>query len=360
MFNELNHSSSNNYSTALQLAASITAGLAEVQSGKGFSPVSGTFHSEKLNMEWAKQIQIIIEEKIRKSDNGIGKSVDLEHNVYNDIEGISSENQSINNRFTKEEIQATQKYLEGIKNGTIKGNIGEDFQVETDDYEMEHNIFGQPVGGRRPELDPFLIGVAKFGFDFLFGDLFTLFDPEATYGEKLLAVGMMTPYGKGVKIVDKLHDLKKVGDVKKATSGSAGVAKGIDNPLLPGEGKVGTYEELIDAGTRGDNITPHHMPSAKYMKTKAEVHKNDGVSMNMEHPHPGKGGRHRQTETYGMTGKKLDAYLNLEPRDALARDIIDARNIYIKEGLYTPEIRSGLLEVIKLNKTKYPNIFDRQ
>ncbi|MGH1257239.1 MULTISPECIES: T7SS effector LXG polymorphic toxin [Bacillus] len=230
---EFNHSSSNNYSTALQLAASITAGLAEVQSGKGFSPVSGTFHSEKLNMEWAKQIQIIIEEKIRKSDNGIGKSVDLEHNVYNDIEGISSENQSINNRFTKEEIQATQKYLEGIKNGTIKGNIGEDFQVETDDYEMEHNIFGQPVGGRRPVLNPFLIGVAKFGFDFLFGDLFTLFDPEATYGEKLLAVGMMTPYGKGVKIVDKLHDLKKVGDVKKATSGSAGVAKGTGKTTEP-------------------------------------------------------------------------------------------------------------------------------
>ncbi|PEM46017.1 T7SS effector LXG polymorphic toxin [Bacillus wiedmannii] len=230
---EFNHSSSNNYSTALQLAASITAGLAEVQSGKGFSPVSGTFHSEKLNMEWAKQIQIIIEEKIRKSDNGIGKSVDLEHNVYNDIEGISSENQSINNRFTKEEIQAIQKYLEGIKNGTIKGNIGEDFQVETDDYEMEHNIFGQPVGGRRPVLNPFLIGVAKFGFDFLFGDLFTLFDPEATYGEKLLAVGMMTPYGKGVKIVDKLHDLKKVGDVKKATSGSAGVAKGTGKTTEP-------------------------------------------------------------------------------------------------------------------------------
>ena len=118
--------------------------------------------------------------------------------MYNDIEGISSENQSINNRFTKEEIQATQKYLEGIKNGTIKGNIGEDFQVETDDYEMEHNIFGSQsvVEGQYSIL---LIGVAKFGFDFLFGDLFTLFDPEATYGEKLLAVGMMTPYGKGVK-----------------------------------------------------------------------------------------------------------------------------------------------------------------
>ncbi|MGG5781822.1 T7SS effector LXG polymorphic toxin [Bacillus albus] len=282
---EFNHSSSNNYSTALQLAASITAGLAEVQSGKGFSPVSGTFHSEKLNMEWAKQIQIIIEEKIRKSDNGIGKSVDLEHNVYNDIEGISSENQSINNRFTKEEIQATQKYLEGIKNGTIKGNIGEDFQVETDDYEMEHNIFGQPVGGRRPVLDPFLIGVAKFGFDFLFGDLFTLFDPEATYGEKLLAVGMMTPYGKGVKIVDKLHDLKKVGDVKKATSGSAGVAKGMDNAgektsglnssvknVNPSEIRfsqtsVNGSEELIASmkanGWKGDPIDVVKMPDGK-------------------------------------------------------------------------------------------------
>ncbi|WP_281350743.1 hypothetical protein [Metabacillus lacus] len=31
--------------------------------------------------------------------------------------------------------------------------------------------------------------------------------------------------------------------------------------------------------------------------------------------------RDRQTETYGMTGKKLEDYLNLEPRDALARDI---------------------------------------
>ena len=29
--------------------------------------------------------------------------------------------------------------------------------------------------------------------------------------------------------------------------------KGMGKPLLPGEGKVGTYEELIDAGTRGDN-----------------------------------------------------------------------------------------------------------
>ena len=41
----------------LQLAASITAGLAEVQSGKGFSPVSGTFSTQGLNMDWVSSIQ---------------------------------------------------------------------------------------------------------------------------------------------------------------------------------------------------------------------------------------------------------------------------------------------------------------
>ncbi|KXI53427.1 MULTISPECIES: T7SS effector LXG polymorphic toxin [Bacillus cereus group] len=65
---EFNHSSSNNYSTALQLAASITAGLAEVQSGKGFSPVSGTFSTQRLNMDWVSSIQGIIEETARKNE----------------------------------------------------------------------------------------------------------------------------------------------------------------------------------------------------------------------------------------------------------------------------------------------------
>ncbi|MFB5686933.1 cytoplasmic protein [Bacillus cereus] len=68
---EFNHSSSNNYSTALQLAASITAGLAEVQSGKGFSPVSGTFSTQGLNMDWVSSIQGIIEEQARKNDQSI-------------------------------------------------------------------------------------------------------------------------------------------------------------------------------------------------------------------------------------------------------------------------------------------------
>ncbi|HDR7716938.1 MULTISPECIES: EndoU domain-containing protein [Bacillus cereus group] len=65
---EFNYTSSNNYSTALQLAASIATGLAEVQSGKGFSPASGTFSTQGLNMEWTTSIQAITKEKNRHSE----------------------------------------------------------------------------------------------------------------------------------------------------------------------------------------------------------------------------------------------------------------------------------------------------
>ncbi|MCW4656259.1 LXG domain-containing protein, partial [Bacillus sp. AS_3] len=66
---EFNYTSSNNYSTALQLAASIATGLAEVQSGKGFSPASGTFSTQGLNMEWTTSIQVIEEDRKRQADN---------------------------------------------------------------------------------------------------------------------------------------------------------------------------------------------------------------------------------------------------------------------------------------------------
>ncbi|MDF4740563.1 T7SS effector LXG polymorphic toxin, partial [Vibrio parahaemolyticus] len=65
---EFNQTSSDNYNTAIQLAASITTGLAEVQSGKGFSPVSGTFSTQGLNMEWTTSIQAITKEKNRHSE----------------------------------------------------------------------------------------------------------------------------------------------------------------------------------------------------------------------------------------------------------------------------------------------------
>ncbi|WP_240522778.1 hypothetical protein, partial [Bacillus pseudomycoides] len=66
---EFNQTSSNNYSTAIQLASSIATGLAEVQSGKGFSPTSGTFSTQGLNMEWTTSIQAIEEDRKRQADN---------------------------------------------------------------------------------------------------------------------------------------------------------------------------------------------------------------------------------------------------------------------------------------------------
>ncbi|PEI46032.1 EndoU domain-containing protein [Bacillus pseudomycoides] len=71
---EFNQTSSNNYSTAIQLAASIATGLAEVQSGKGFSPVSGTFSTQGLNMEWTTSIQSITEERARQAENHLKSS----------------------------------------------------------------------------------------------------------------------------------------------------------------------------------------------------------------------------------------------------------------------------------------------
>ncbi|MEK5100944.1 LXG domain-containing protein [Cytobacillus sp. FSL M8-0252] len=145
--------------------------------------------------------------------------------------------------------------------------------------------------------------------------------------------------------------------IKKVTEEVYGT-KNISNPLLPKEGKVGTFKELAKQGTAFDNITPHHMPSAAKMK-EAGVKRSNGVSMNMEQPHPGKGGRHRETYTYGLSGNKLEEYLNLNYRDALAHDILDARRIYIKYGLYTPEIREGLLNTIKKNRELYPDLFQK-
>ncbi|MFB2979753.1 hypothetical protein ACE1CM_26730 [Microseira sp. BLCC-F43] len=70
-----------------------------------------------------------------------------------------------------------------------------------------------------------------------------------------------------------------------------------------------------------------------------------GIAMMMEHPVPGQGGRHRQTISYGQLPD-----ISLLPRNALAREIKDARTIYRRQSLYTPEIRRSLQEVIRLNK----------
>ena len=48
-----------------------------MQSGKGFSPVSGTFSTQGLNMDWVSSIQGIIEEQARQTEM---KQITLQNN----------------------------------------------------------------------------------------------------------------------------------------------------------------------------------------------------------------------------------------------------------------------------------------
>ena len=122
--------------------------------------------------------------------------------------------------------------------------------------------------------------------------------------------------------------------------------------LLPDELRSGTYDDLIDAGTIGDNITPHHMPGATYMERVHGISKGDAHAFNMEQPPTG--GRHRRTESYGRR-----AFDDESARDALARDIMDARRIYKQDGLYTPEVRGSLQKYIDDYVSAYPQIFEK-
>ena len=126
-----------------------------------------------------------------------------------------------------------------------------------------------------------------------------------------------------------------------------------DKVLLPTEGNVASYGALSNAGSVGDNITPHHIPSAKHM-AQHDVSRNEGIAINMEQPHPGVGGRHRETFTYGNTADS-----DMTPRKALAEGVWDARQIYRKDGLYDGFIRGQLQDLIKQNKVKFPEIFKR-
>jgi hypothetical protein len=84
------------------------------------------------------------------------------------------------------------------------------------------------------------------------------------------------------------------------------------------------------------------------------VSKGDGISINMEQPFPGTGGRHRQTFTYGS-----QADVNLSARDALGRGVRDTRRIYQEDGLYSPEIRKSLQELIRQNRAANKGLFDK-
>jgi len=68
----------------------------------------------------------------------------------------------------------------------------------------------------------------------------------------------------------------------------------------------------------------------------------------------------RPKEIYLKSACPLFGDINMTARDALAAGVWDARQIYRADGFYTPQIRSSLQDVIKLNKTNHPTIFVKE
>ncbi|MDX5866209.1 EndoU domain-containing protein [Bacillus cereus group sp. BfR-BA-01119] len=134
---EFNYTSSSNYDTALQLAANIATGLAEVQSGKGFSPVSGTFSTQGLNMDWTTSIQKMTEAKAREADNFVNNNLS-DDNIE---EGTMYD--------TNPEKSMLRKIWDGIYvgSGEVIGGIVEGFD-SLDDTVTKENIkyaIGHPL-----------------------------------------------------------------------------------------------------------------------------------------------------------------------------------------------------------------------
>jgi RHS repeat-associated protein len=134
-------------------------------------------------------------------------------------------------------------------------------------------------------------------------------------------------------------------------------SRGHSDSLLPNEGNVGRYKDLKKAGTKGDNITPHHVPSDAHMKQHG-VSTNDGIAMNMEQ-YKDNTGRHPDTFTYGNGNKYGRGDVNMSPRDALAAGVNDLRGIYQRDGLYNSGIRGQLQELIQQNKAANPSLFQK-
>ncbi|CAG0953427.1 hypothetical protein ANRL4_00220 [Anaerolineae bacterium] len=197
-----------------------------------------------------------------------------------------------------------------------------------------------------------ILPVAAFFFDGAeYAELFNQCRKgECTAGDVLLTL-IPTGIGKVFKGGSKALGLADNLPMGAVDDLPLGTADGVGSKLLLGEGMVGTYDDLIAAGSKGDNLTPHHVPSAEHMGQYG-VKKGDGITINMEQPVPGSGGRHRQTFTYGT-----QADLNMSPRDALAAGIRDLRSIYQNAGAYNGYIRGQLQEIIRMNKAAFPNLF---
>ena len=155
-------------------------------------------------------------------------------------------------------------------------------------------------------------------------------------------------------------------------------AKKSTEKLVKNELKTNSYGKLTDLNqaikkTTGKNVEndAHHIPSEKFMK-KFGVDAREAIAVNVEKT------RHSLTRTYkGRNNGILKD--NEAPRDALARDIRNMRDIYryekkdllkrnknesdvdfkLREKEYESNLRESAKDVIKRNKDKFPHLFNK-
>ena len=148
--------------------------------------------------------------------------------------------------------------------------------------------------------------------------------------------------------------------------------------LVKNEMKVNTYGKLTSLNkalkkTTGKSIEndAHHIPSQKFME-KLGIDPREAIAINMEKI------RHSLTRTY--KGRNVTLLKGNEtPREALARDIKNLRDIYryekkellqkgknesgsdfrIREKKYESDLREAAKDVIKRNKDKFPKHFNK-
>ncbi len=119
-------------------------------------------------------------------------------------------------------------------------------------------------------------------------------------------------------------------------------------PLLPNEGKVGSYGELKKLSKNERfNLHAHHGPNDLYMSNLG-VSKQDGISILVRNT------LHREIH------KKLRIQdPTLSPRSALAQSILRTREVYKEHDLYLPQMRSGLQDKITKSKETHPDLFEK-
>lgn len=239
---QFNQTSSNNYNTAIQLAASIATGLAEVQSGKGFSPASGTFSTQGLNMEWATSIQAIEENRAHQANNFVNGDLSDDNikkgTMYDD---------------TSPEKSMLRKVWDGIYvgSGQVIGGIVEGFN-SLDDTVTKENIkyaIGHPLETASTAWNTFS---DSFMNDFWHGDA----ESRAKWGTNtFMEVALGWAGDKGISRVGKITTLGESVNLAKFSEGISSVSNQI--PLKNrfafagtsgfGSNQIKTFEALQEA-----------------------------------------------------------------------------------------------------------------